>query len=77
MTRNVNCSTAPLFSEELDDNGKVLTKTYSPLRLRYLYRYEMRYLLELCGFKVEALYGDFQREAFRYGGEQVWVVRKS
>jgi SAM-dependent methyltransferase len=63
--------------EELDDNGNVLKKTYSPLRLRYVYRYEMRYLLELCGFKVEALYGDFQRGAFRYGGEQVWVARKS
>ncbi len=63
--------------EELEDDGKVLSKTYSPLRLRYVYRFEMRYLLELCGFKVEALYGDFQRGAFRYGGEQVWVARKS
>lgn len=55
----------------------MIAKTYSPLTLRYVYRYEMRYLLELSGYKVEALYGDFQRGAFRYGGEQVWVARKA
>jgi len=63
--------------EELDDEGKLIAKTYSPLTLRYVYRYEMRYLLELCGYKVEALYGDFRRGAFRYGEEQVWVARKA
>jgi SAM-dependent methyltransferase len=68
---------AHFIFEELDEEGKVLAKTYSPLTLRYVYRYEMRYLLELCGYKVEALYGDFRRGPFRYGGEQVWVVRKS
>jgi hypothetical protein len=25
------------------------------------FRYEIEYLLELCGFEIEALYGDFQR----------------
>ena len=63
--------------EELDAEGRALAKTYSPLTLRYVYRYEMRYLLELCGYKVEALYGDFQRSSFRYGGEQIWVARKA
>lgn len=62
--------------EELDDEGKVVNKTYSSLTLRYVFRYEMRYLLELCGYKVEALYGDFRRGPFRYGGEQVWVARR-
>src|SRR5712692_1700110 len=62
--------------EELEDEGRLLVKTYSPLTLRYVYRYEMRYLLELCGYKVEALFGDFRRGPFRYGGEQVWVARK-
>ncbi|MBM4047814.1 MAG: class I SAM-dependent methyltransferase [Planctomycetes bacterium] len=63
--------------EELDDEGKVIAKTYSPLILRYVYRYEMQYLLELCGYRVEALYGDFQRGPFRYGGEQIWVARRA
>ena len=63
--------------EELDNEGRVVAKTYSPLTLRYVYRYEMRYLLELCGYKVEALYGDFRRGPFRYGQEQIWVARKA
>lgn len=63
--------------EELDDEGTVLSKAYSPLTLRYVYRYEMQYLLELCSYTVEALYGDFGRGPFHYGGEQIWVARKS
>jgi SAM-dependent methyltransferase len=62
--------------EELDEQGRVVAKTYSPLTLRYVYRYEMRYLLELCGYRVEALYGDFRHGPFRAGGEQIWVARK-
>jgi hypothetical protein len=63
--------------EELDDDGRVISKTYTPLTLRYVYRYEMQYLLELCGYRVEALYGDFQRGPFRHGGEQIWVARRA
>lgn len=62
--------------EELDNGGRVVSKSYSPLTIRYVYRYEMQYLLELCGYKVEALYGDFSRGPFRYGGEQIWVARR-
>jgi SAM-dependent methyltransferase len=63
--------------EELDAAGRVTSKTYSPFRIRYVHRYEMQHLLELCGFAVEALYGDFARGPFRYGGEQVWIGRKA
>ena len=63
--------------EELDEDGRVLAKTYAPLKLRYVFRYEMQYLLELCGFEVVQLYGDFKRGAFKYGGEQIWIARKS
>lgn len=62
--------------EELDDTGRVVAKYYAPLTLRYVHRYEMAYLLELCGFRVEALYGDLARGPFRYGGEQVWLARR-
>jgi SAM-dependent methyltransferase len=62
--------------EELDHEGRVIAKTYNSLILRWVYRYEMQYLLELCGYKIKALYGDFQRKPFRYGGEQIWVARR-
>ncbi len=62
--------------EELDKTGKVISKHYIFMNLRYIFRYEMQYLLELCGFKIETLYGDCRRGDFRYAGEQVWVVSK-
>ncbi len=62
--------------EEIDGNGIVLSRTYTALVYRHIHRYEMEHLLGLCGFEVEALYGDFQRGPFCYGGEQVWVARK-
>jgi len=61
--------------EELDEAGLVVSKRYSRLELRWIYRWEMQCLLELCGFQVEALYGDFQRGPFRHGGEQIWIAR--
>jgi hypothetical protein len=62
--------------EEVNEDGVVQSITYSPLKLHFIYRYEMQYLLELSGLKIEALYGDFQRHPFRHGGGQVWLARK-
>lgn len=62
--------------EELDNCGVSKTKKAWTLRLRYLFRREMEYLLELCGFRTEALYGDFNHSSFRSGGEQIWVAVK-
>lgn len=62
--------------EEFDSEGKRISRVHAPLTLRWIYRWEMQYLLELCGFTVEALYGDFERGPFRYGEEQIWVASK-
>ena len=62
--------------EEVDTAGRSLSRTHRSLTLRYVFRYEMRHLLELAGFRVEALYGDFQRGPFSHGGEQIWIARK-
>ncbi len=63
--------------EEMNANGRVISKTMSTYLLRYVYRYEMQYLLELAGFQVEALYGDFEQGPFHYGREQIWVARRA
>lgn len=65
-----------LIFEEVDGSGHSLGRTFGRLALRYASRYEMQYLLELCGFEVEALYGDFQGTPYPGYGEQVWVARK-
>lgn len=62
--------------EELDDEGVPVRVEEERLSLRWTYRYEMRYLLELCGFEVEAEYSDFAGSAPAYAAEQVWVARR-
>ena len=65
-----------LIYEEVDGMGQVVSRTCGQLTLRYTFCWEMQYLLERCGFVLEALYGDFQGGAFPGYGEQIWVARK-
>jgi len=59
---------------EQDNDGEIVNSTFVTLRVRYIFRWEMHHLLELCGFKVEALYGDFDRSPFQARSEQIWVA---
>ncbi|HEU68284.1 MAG TPA: hypothetical protein ENN53_03585 [Candidatus Acetothermia bacterium] len=54
----------------------MVAKRFTPLVLRYIFRYEMPHLLERAVFAIEALYGDFDRGPFRHGEEQVWIARR-
>ena len=62
---------------ELDDAGNALRREQETLRMRWTYRFEMRYLLEVSGFEVIAEYSDFRGSPPRYGAEQVWVVGRA
>jgi SAM-dependent methyltransferase len=48
-------------------------------QIRYLFRYEAQYLLECEGFRVEALYGDYDRTPYgeKYPGELLFVARRA
>lgn len=61
---------------ELDDAGKPLRREEETLRMRWTYRFEMRYLLEVSGFEVEAEHSDFRGSPPRYAGEQIWMARR-
>lgn len=61
--------------EELDEAGGVIASQDTSWTLKWSTRQEMAYLLELCGFVVEAQFGDFQGGPPTYAGEQVWVAR--
>ena len=50
---------ASLIIDELDPEGRTLQRLYRDFPQRYTFRYEMQHLLELSGFTVEAVYGDF------------------
>lgn len=63
--------------EEVDRSDRVVGRTCGQLTLRYASRYEIQYLLELCGFELAALYGDFEGGMYPGFGEQIWVARKA
>jgi SAM-dependent methyltransferase len=62
---------------ERDDAGTIVRRDEETLRMRWTYRFEMRYLLEACGFEVEGEYSDFRGSPPRYAGEQIWVARRA
>ena len=61
---------------ETDLNGALLEEATREMALRWTYRWELRYLLELCGFVVEAEYSDFHGAPPAYGKELVVVARR-
>jgi len=63
--------------DEVDEKGQVVRRSYRPLKLRWMYRYEAEHLLARSGFVVEALYGGFNRQPFDDSSrEMIWVARK-
>jgi SAM-dependent methyltransferase len=63
--------------ERLDEDGVVTARQHKSYTLCYIFRNEMQHLLELCGYEVEDLYGDFSRAPFGPdSSEMVWVARK-
>ena len=63
--------------EEVDTDGQVIDRWRSkPVRLHCVFRFEMEHLFARTGFEVEALYGDFCREALRdESTDMIWVAR--
>lgn len=57
--------------------GRIVRQEDRMLRLRWIYRHEMRYLLELAGLKPVAEFSDFDESPPAYGKEQLWVVGKA
>lgn len=65
------------FYDEFDVAGKRVSRSATNFKLRFTYKWEMQYLLELCGFRIDTLYGDFEGAPFRPGGEQIWIAKKA
>ncbi len=67
-----------VIHDVVDAEGRLLERTYKPMRLRWIYRYEFEHLLHRCGFEVEALYGDFDRRPFTEADQElIWIARKA
>jgi hypothetical protein len=61
----------------LAEDGTIAEEEVLELSLRWTYRWEMRHLLRLAGFIVEAEFSDFAGSPPAYGKEQIWVAHKS
>jgi len=62
---------------EMDAARKLLDEDTREMALRWTYRHELRHLLELCGFVLEAEYSDFAGAPAAYGKELVVVARRA
>ena len=61
--------------EEVDSGGEVVRRLYREFQIRYIHRFEAQHLLELAGFRVEELYGDFELGPFDDDStDMVWVA---
>ena len=55
-----------------------LEKKVQLLKMHYFFRYEMEHLLQLCGFRVVELFGNFDRSAFTADSpEMIFVAEKA
>ena len=69
------------FTETATATGRrdeiVRRREHEILELRWTYRYEMRHLLELCGYEIERELSDFADSPPTYGREQIWMAKSS
>jgi SAM-dependent methyltransferase len=56
-------------------DGTVAEEEALELSVRWTFRWEMRHLLRLAGFAVEAEFSDFAGAPPAYGKEQIWVAQ--
>jgi hypothetical protein len=55
-----------------------LKRSVEHFHLRYIFRYEMELLLRQSGFRLETVYGDFDRRPYDYhSGEMIFVARRA
>jgi len=67
-----------MIIEELNTAGEMMRKLYRDFQLRYIHRYEALHLLEISGFHVLDLFGDFERQALdEASSDMVWIAALS
>lgn len=61
--------------ETLDAAGQKIAERIRPLKMRQTYKQELLYLIELCGFEVLNIYGDYHKST-EDSGNYVWILKK-
>lgn len=61
--------------EQLDKHGNLAQKIYKDYQMRYLYRFETLHLLESSGYRVQDVYGSYNREPLDESStEMIWIA---
>jgi SAM-dependent methyltransferase len=60
--------------QKIDKEGTLVSTEYEPFALRWTWRWEMEYLLRLCGFRVEAVYGNYHRVPYPEAAKELIFV---
>jgi len=55
---------------------EIIEKTESSWKTRYTCKYEMQHLLELAGFRIETIVGDFEDGPIQEGSQLIYTCRK-
>ena len=58
-----------------NDNNEIIDERIRPLKMRQTYKQEMLYLIELCGFEVVTIYGNYHKST-EETGHYIWILRK-
>lgn len=61
--------------ETFDETGKKIFERIRPFKMRQTYKQELLYLIELCGFEVVQIYGDYHKNTDETG-DYVWILKK-
>lgn len=61
---------------EIDDDGLLVREEDEVLSLRWTYRWELRHLLAVAGFRVEYEFSDFEGSPPAYGRELIVIARR-
>lgn len=61
--------------ETFDAAGNKIGERIRPLKMRQTYKQELLYLIEICGFEVVEIYGDYYKST-KESGNYVWILKK-
>ncbi|MGC8827229.1 MAG: class I SAM-dependent methyltransferase [Anaerolineae bacterium] len=70
---SLQISDITIIYDEVDAAGR-LQRTIVPMRMRWIYPYELRLMLEIAGFRLNQLYGSYDLEPFSAGSERMIAV---
>lgn len=60
-----------------DENNQIIEQATSSWKSRYLFKYEAIHLLELCGFKVISIDGNYKGQSVSMESQLIFTVKKA